>query len=478
MPLPFKHRPHARYLYGMKKLVFLFLIVIAQATSAQHSPVELAERWNEASLPWFHQKIAPRLALSDPCPLAFKDQIAPPSAFEQALLALPSDKNFELEYIDQLLNKNCLRFLEIQSLADLYFPLLHKHLDRVGMDRNYAFLTMVLSGLNPTFRNKSDQAGLWALDFVNAKRQGLHIDQDIDERRAASLATEATTELLRAYFEVFEMNHIKTIAAHVKGAKWTNARNESEIVADPEMFQVFTALKVCIRLRGNFERDNELVFWLNELNSFDAIPITDTIYKEALVQVLDLNKSTFDELNPAYIGNRLPAPHREVPIIIPLEKMELFLSMADSLYQWKPQIKKEEKVVPSGAESEYIVRSGDVLGKIADKFGVRVSQIMDWNNLRSDRINVGQRLLIYTMEKTQGKAKTPSEPKASKQDTDRPASPSLNLTETKTYTVKSGDSLWLIAKKFPGVSAEDIMEWNNINDNIRPGQKLIIHSPK
>ena len=342
------------------------------------------------------------------------------------------------------------------------------------MDRDYAFLTMVLSGLNPTFRNSSDQAGLWALDFVNAKRQGLHIDQDIDERRAASLATEATTELLRAYFEVFEMNHIKTIAAHVKGAKWTNARKESEIVADLEMFQVFTALKVCMRLRGNFERENQLVFWLNELNSFDAIPIADTIYKEALVQVLGLKKSTFEELNPAYIGNRLPAPHREVPIIIPVEKMELFLSMADSLYQWKPPVKAKEKIVESGKENEYIVRSGDVLGKIADNFGVRVSQIMDWNNLRSDRINVGQRLLIYTADKAQSKSKATSEPRASNKVADRPP----NSNETETYTVKSGDSLWQIAQKFPGVSAEDIMKWNKISTDIRPGQKLIIHSPK
>jgi LysM repeat protein len=47
-----------------------------------------------------------------------------------------------------------------------------------------------------------------------------------------------------------------------------------------------------------------------------------------------------------------------------------------------------------------------------------------------------------------------------------------------TYTVKSGDSLWTIAKKYPGVSDKDIMKWNNCNENLRPGQKLIIYPKK
>ncbi|MDP5097255.1 MAG: LysM peptidoglycan-binding domain-containing protein [Flavobacterium sp.] len=45
-----------------------------------------------------------------------------------------------------------------------------------------------------------------------------------------------------------------------------------------------------------------------------------------------------------------------------------------------------------------------------------------------------------------------------------------------TYTVKSGDSLYSIAKQFPGISAEDIKKWNDISsDNIQPGMKLKIN---
>ena len=456
----------------MKFFALLFWWLIPLAAIAQHSAKDVSERWQPDVKSWFHQSISKRLPQNPACPPPFKDNIASKSPLEIALEALPLNPERENEYIELLLNQNCQRFLEIQSLADVYFPLLHKHLERVGMDREYAYLTMVLSGLNPSFRNNKDQAGLWALDFVRAKRQGLRVDQNIDERRAPSIATESATELLRAYFDVFEESHIKTISAFVKGAKWTNARSEAEILLDPEMINILRALKVCIRLRENFKRENQLVFWLNEFNAFDAIPITDTIHKEALITILQLEKSTFNSMNPAYIGQLIPGPYRAVPVIIPVEKMELFKQRADSLYAWKPTVKKPSPPPPpKGEENEYIVQSGDVLGKIAGKFGVRVSQIMDWNQLRSDRIDVGQRLLIYAITKPETKKNK------SKSEDRKPSTSDVSLspsTKDSVYTVKSGDSLWLIAQKFPGVSAEDIMKWNKISTDIRPGQKLII----
>jgi LysM repeat protein len=46
--------------------------------------------------------------------------------------------------------------------------------------------------------------------------------------------------------------------------------------------------------------------------------------------------------------------------------------------------------------------------------------------------------------------------------------------KVKYYTVKSGDSLWSIARKYPGVTENDLMKWNKCGANIRPGQRLVI----
>lgn len=111
----------------------------------------------------------------------------------------------------------------------------------------------------------------------------------------------------------------------------------------------------------------------------------------------------------------------------------------------------------SAATSVYVVKSGDVLGKIAERHGCTVAQIKAWNNLSSNNIRVGQKLKV----KAPGNSSTASS-----------AAGSVNHT---TYTVKSGDSFYSIAKNYPGVSAQDIMDFNGLSSSkIKPGMTIKI----
>ena len=115
------------------------------------------------------------------------------------------------------------------------------------------------------------------------------------------------------------------------------------------------------------------------------------------------------------------------------------------------------------------VKSGDYLGKIASRYGVTVNQIKSWNKLKSNNIQIGQTLYIY---KNGG-------PTISQGSTGGSSSKSSSSSKAKTviYTVKSGDTLFKIAQKYPGVSADDIKKANGLkSDAIRSGQKLTIPS--
>lgn len=94
-------------------------------------------------------------------------------------------------------------------------------------------------------------------------------------------------------------------------------------------------------------------------------------------------------------------------------------------------------------DNSYTVQSGDSLYSIARRFNTTVDELKTINNLTSDILSIGQKLLI------------PS------------------LTE-KTYIVKSGDSLWKISREF-GVSVNEIRKLNNLTSDILTiGQQLII----
>jgi membrane-bound lytic murein transglycosylase D len=141
----------------------------------------------------------------------------------------------------------------------------------------------------------------------------------------------------------------------------------------------------------------------------------------------------------------------------------------------KPVVLPTDSKIPSDIEPViYRVKSGDVLGRIAEKFGVRVSEIQDWNDLRTTRIDIGQELTIYSDRQSQ----KPN--KSSKQALNRELKNEQRNKTTRpvgnyiTYTVKSGDNLWIIARKFPGISAQNIMDLNGINENLQVGQVLKI----
>ena len=124
---------------------------------------------------------------------------------------------------------------------------------------------------------------------------------------------------------------------------------------------------------------------------------------------------------------------------------------------------------PSGTNTTiYTVKSGDVLGSIANRYGVTVANIKSWNGLYSDRLQIGQKLKIYT----RGSAPKTT---ANSSSTQTSTAPQKLDPAYEYYTVQQGDTPAKIAAKYHGVSASDIINLNGIDPSkLRVGQKLKI----
>ncbi|WP_368265211.1 LysM peptidoglycan-binding domain-containing protein, partial [Enterococcus innesii] len=106
----------------------------------------------------------------------------------------------------------------------------------------------------------------------------------------------------------------------------------------------------------------------------------------------------------------------------------------------------------------YKVKAGDSVWGICEKYGLSVSKFVQWNKIKNNTIHPGQVMHLQ-------------EPKPASKPT-----PKTSPTTNTTYTVKAGDSVWLIANRY-GVSMDDLVKWNKIkNYTIHPGQVLTIQT--
>ena len=135
-------------------------------------------------------------------------------------------------------------------------------------------------------------------------------------------------------------------------------------------------------------------------------------------------------------------------------------SAAESSSSSKSNTKATSSYSSSGQiKTTYTVKKGDSLGKIAEAHRVGLSKLREWNNLKNDNIQIGQKLVIYT---NGGPAKASASNKTS-------------ANGHTLYTVNSGDSFYSIAKNYPGVSAENIMDYNGMkSSSLRPGMTIKI----
>ena len=207
----------------------------------------------------------------------------------------------------------------------------------------------------------------------------------------------------------------------------------------------------------------------------DTLKITKQLH---LRQVSDLTQAPLEELknlNPQYRHEIIPGG-KEYILRIPYAYTNAFIEHEDSLYKHKVEEYFNPvtlKKIIDGADGEritYKVKSGDTLGKIAGMYRCTVAQIKRWNNLSSNNIRIGQRLTIYRGGKSSGSSSSSVTPAGSSSS----GSSSASTGATATYTVKSGDTLSGIATRH-GISVATLKSLNGLtSNNIKVGQKLKI----
>ena len=222
----------------------------------------------------------------------------------------------------------------------------------------------------------------------------------------------------------------------------------------------------------------------------DTFKVNKMLHFKQVSELAGVPLGEIRRLNPQYRHDIIPGNEGEFVLRIPYNYTNSFIEHEDSIYVHKadslfnPVTIKQIREGGDGERIVYKVKSGDNLGKIAGKYRVTVAQLKKWNNLRSTNIRIGQKLIIYRGGRgpsatSSGTTKTTTSSGLSSKTTAGTTTGATTKTTSgeTTYTVKSGDTLYSIARQFPGVSAQNIMEYNKIGSDIKPGMKIRIPNP-
>jgi len=395
------------------------------------------------------------------------------------------------------------------GLKDYYFPMFEAELDAANMPLELKYLPVIESALNPRAFSRAGASGLWQFMYYTGKRYGLEINSFVDERRDPVKSTKAAVLFLTDLHKIYD-DWLLVIAAYNCGPGNVNKairragghRDFWKIYYYlPRETRGYVPAFIAAAYTMTYPQEHQLYALPSGLpKSIDTVMVTKPLHFKQVSELMNIKIEYLRDLNPQYRRDVIPAGKKAYALKLGFNYVTDFVAVEDSVYKFNrskyfpegklvvgPSKTYYPPVVPKGhSKVYYTVKQGDALGLIAQWFHVRTSDLRYWNNIHRNLIRVGQKLVIYVPKSKVSKYKklntmTFAQKQASIGKSVSASKPKVKTTvpEDKSYiyyTVRRGDNLWTIAKKFRGVTNESIMRLNNIDDvkKISPGQRLKI----
>ncbi len=346
-----------------------------------------------------------------------------------------------------------------------YLYYIIQELEKRDMPLELAFTPMVESNFDPLAHSVVQAAGLWQFMPKTAKGFGLKINEWYDGRRDLVASTTAALDYYQYLNKLFNGDWLLTVAAYnygqgnvLKAIKKNKRANKSvdfwSLKLPKETQRHIPKWLALSNLLINQAEFNLKLTPIKNQARFESVEITAPVNLVQLANSTGLDKDEFYRLNPAFNRLFIPVEHQKADLLIPVE----------SMFEFETKL----AMLPASqfnVSFNYKVRAGDSLIKIAKKHNTKVASIKSINHLKSDRIKIGQTL------------KLPGAVEVSKEESAffNKLSNYKKRRKYKIYKVRSGDSLWKIAKKFK-VSTNKIAKWNGISTKkiLRIGQPLKI----
>ena len=412
----------------------------------------------------------------------------------------------------------------IIGLSNYYFPIFEEALERYQLPHELKYLPIIESALNPTIKSRAGASGLWQFMIGTGKLYGLEINSYIDERNDPIKSSDAAARYLRDLYAIYGDWHV-VIAAYNCGPgninKAVRRSGGKQSYWDiyyslPRETRGYIPVFIAASYMMHYAKEHKLLAAEPKFKTTtDTVEVHNYLNFEQLAAVMNISVEELRQLNPQYRRDIIPArPDKPFLLKLPTEKISAFIDNQIQIFAYNRDkyfpnnqlvpLKGRRSVKGSSAdgwkEITHLVKAGENLSTVAGKYKVSIAELRDWNDIGRKRgIHAGQRLTVYVPAKSlKNKLAATDKPKAEQQTVaanNKPATAattkaekpmvgetssgnadSATTAEYILYTVQSGDSLFTIAKKFPGITDADLIAFNNISNvkGLYPGQQIKI----
>ena len=377
---------------------------------------------------------------------------------------IPDDKRVEAQKAWYLKHPEYMKRVVTRAQPFLYYIV--DEIEKRDMPMELVLLPIVESAFDPFAYSQGRAAGMWQFIPGTGKRFGMEQTWWYDGRRDVVASTQGALDYLTYLANMFDGNWLHALAAYNSGeGRVSKAIRANKKAGKPTDFwnlrlprETRAYVPKLLALADILKNRDTYAYAWPEVENVAVIDIVDIGSQVDLAFAADLAGMSLKELhalNPGF--NRWATspegPHR---LVLPLDKASNF---ADAL----AKIDRNDRL----NWVRYTVKSGDSLSEIASKYHTTVNVVKQVNELKSNTIRVGQAIMVpVALKALDAYSLSQGERLAATQNTKRSA-------HKITHTVKSGDTLWDIARKYK-VSTKKLASWNGMapNDMLKLGKTL------
>ena len=292
---------------------------------------------------------------------------------------------------------------------NFYLPLFEEQLQNRKIPLEIKYLPIIESRLDPSAVSKVGATGLWQFMFYTALENGLTMNSYVDERMDPLKSTIAATLYLEKLYNIHNDWNLVLASYNAGPRTISRAKRKSGGYANYWNMRPFLPAETANYIPSfiatmyilEYAEEHGITLYKSKIPFLETekIIVKEKIAFEHISSFFEYSTDSIIKLNPSYIHYIIPGTSAN-ELRLPSNLVDRFIQQEKEFYAFaKTEFDKMEKPLPDlysiDSKLVYKVKYGEFLGKIARNFGVKVSDIKRWNNLKNDNIKENQKLIIF-----------------------------------------------------------------------------------